>query len=64
MKALITKASDWDYEEVKEVNSIEDILKIHPKVVIKKIDGTYINIFGEKYDGFDIEITIYDEYIE
>lgn len=64
MKALITKASDWEYEETKEVNSIEDILKIYPEVVLRKIDDSYVSLFGNKYKGYDIEIKIYDDWME
>ncbi len=64
MKALITKASEWDWFEVKEVNSIEDILKIHPRVVLEKIDDEYVTMFGDKYKGLDIKIEIYDDWRE
>lgn len=64
MKALITKTSDWEYREVKEVNSIEDILKIHPKVVLEKIDDDYIELFGDEYKDFDMKVEIYDYWRE
>lgn len=64
MKALITKTSDWEYREVKEINSIEDIFKIHPRVVLEKIDDAYTDLFGEKYKDFDMKIEIYDDWRE
>ena len=64
MKALITKASDWEYEDTKEVNSIEDILKIHSRVVLEKIDDNYVSLFGNKYKDYDIKIEIYDDWRE
>lgn len=73
MLAYITKASNWDYREFKEVNSVEDILKIYKSVVIEPnyFKGRPI----EELDAFSIEdrknlikaeiqITIYDSYIE
>ena len=64
MKALITKSSDWAYEDTKEVNSIEDILKINSRVVLKKIDDEYVHLFGNRYKDFDIEVEIYDDWRE
>lgn len=63
MKALITKASEWDWFEVKEVNSIEDILAIAPSVVIYQIKEGWKE-FDEQPDDCEIEIKIYDDYIE
>ncbi len=63
MKALITKASDWDWFEVKEVNSIEDVLEIAPSVIIEKIEDG-LKQFDEQPDDCEIEIKIYDYYIE
>lgn len=64
MKAFIEKASDWEYEGTKEVNSIEDILKISPRVVLEKIDDEFVTLFGKRYKGFDIRIEIYDSWRE
>lgn len=63
MKALITKASEWDWFEVKEVNSIKDILAIAPSVVIYRIEDGWRE-FDEQPDDCEIEIKIYDDYIE
>ena len=64
MKALIAKSSDWEYEDTKEVNSIEDILKINSRVVLEKIDDEYVSLFGNKYKDFDIKVEIYDDWRE
>lgn len=64
MKALITKTSDWGYEVTKEVNSIEDILEIHHRVVLERIDDEYVTLFGNKYKGYDLRIEIYDDWRE
>lgn len=64
MKALITKTSEGEYEVTKEVNSIEDILKINSKVVLEKIDDEFVTLFGKRYKGFDIRIEIYDSWRE
>lgn len=64
MKAIIEKASDWEYEDTKEVNSIEDILKISPRVVLEKIDDKYVALFGNKFKGYDIKVEIYDDWRE
>lgn len=64
MKALIKKSSDWEYEEVKEVNSIEDIFKIYSRVVLEKIDDSYVPLFGNKFKDYDLIIEIYDDWRE
>ena len=72
MLALVTKASDDSYYEFKEVNSVEDILKIDSCVVITP--SYYIKNDAKYWDGFlkedidklekaKIEIEIYDDYI-
>lgn len=63
MKALITKASEWDWFDVKEVNSVEDVLKIAPRVIVETIeDGR--KEFDEQPDDCKIEIKIYDDWVE
>ena len=49
MKFTLTKASDWDYEKTIIVNSLEDLKKIYPCLVI---------------DFERMTITIYDTWIE
>ena len=34
MKFTLVKASDWDYEETIIVNSLEDLKKIYPCLVV------------------------------
>lgn len=73
MLAYITKASDWTYKEFKEINTIEDVLKIYTYVIIAR--NPYKGILVKDWDGFseddkknlskaEIEITIYDDWVE
>lgn len=63
MKAVIKKASDWDYREVKEINTLEELLKIYHSLIIET-DKTIINIYKEKGKKIDCVVTIYDDYVE
>lgn len=63
MKVLIKKASDWDYREVKEINTLEELLKIYPSLIIDR-DKTIIDIYKEKNEKIDCVIRIYDDYVE
>lgn len=62
MKAFITKASDYDHEEVKEFNTLMDLLNY-----VKK-NGSIIVSKAHSWDkeryGADFDIVIYDDYIE
>ncbi len=49
MKFTLRKASDWDYEKTIIVNSLEDLKKIYPCLVV---------------DFERMTITIYDTWIE
>lgn len=73
MLVLITKASDDYWYKFKEVNTIEDLLKINSRLIIKK--NFYIKEDAEFWDGFakediknlekaKIEVVIYDDYVE
>lgn len=73
MLAYITKASDWTYKEFKEINTIEDVLKIYESVIIAQ--NPYKGVSIGDWDGFseddkknlskaEIEITIYDDWVE
>lgn len=55
MKVLVIKASDDEYEEIKEINTIEEIEQIYKRIVID---------FRRKRKGTNATITIYDDYIE
>ena len=64
MKALITKASDWEWFDVKEVDSIEDVLKIAPRDIVRimeKDDGKESK--DQTGDG-QVGIKIYDDFGE
>lgn len=63
MKAVIKKASDWDYREVKEINTLEELLKIYHSLIIDT-DKTTINLYEEKDEKIDCVVKIYDDYVE
>ena len=63
MKAVIKKASDWDYREVKEINTLEELLKIYHSLIIDT-SKNIINIYKEKDKKIDCVVTIYDDYVE
>lgn len=63
MKVVIKKASDWDYREVKEINTLEELLKIYHSLIIYT-DKTIINVYKEKNEKIDCVVKIYDDYIE
>ena len=63
MKAVIKKASDWDYREVKEINTLEELLKIYHSLIIDT-SKNIINIYKEKDKKIDCVVTIYDNYVE
>ena len=73
MLAYITKANDWTYKEFKEINTIEDVLKIYRGVIVTR--NPYKGRSIGEWDGFseddkknlskaEIEITIYDSWVE
>lgn len=73
MLVLITKASDDYWYKFKEVNTIEDLLKINSRLIIQKNYHTKNDV--EFWDGFKkedienlkkakIEVVIYDSYVE
>lgn len=49
MTFTLYKASDWKFREEITVNSIEDLRNIYPRLIVN-------------FD--DMEITIYDDYVE
>lgn len=55
MKVLIRKASDDEYEEIREINKIEELETIYKKIIID---------FRRKRKGTNATIIIYDDYIE
>lgn len=63
MKVVIEKASDWNYREVKEINTLEELLKIYPLLIIDT-NKNIINIYKERNKKIDCVVTIYDDYVE
>lgn len=63
MKVVIEKASDWNYREVKEINTLEELLKIYNTLIIDT-SKNIINIYKEKDKNIDCVVTIYDDYVE
>ena len=63
MKVVIKKASDCDYREVKEINTLEELLKIYHSLIIDT-DKTTINLYKEKDEKIDCVVKIYDDYVE
>lgn len=63
MKVVIKKASDWDYKEVKEINTLEELLNIYHSLIIDT-DKTIINLYKEKDEKIDCVVRIYDGYVE
>ena len=63
MKVVIKKARDWNYREVKEINTLEELLKIYHSLIIDT-DKTIINLYKEKDEKIDCVVKIYDDYVE
>ena len=63
MKVLIKKASNWGYREVKEINTLEELLKIYHSLIIYT-DKHTINIFKKENEKIDCVVKIYDDYDE
>lgn len=67
MKALLKKASDWDYYKNIEVNNIDDLFKIYHSLIIEN-DTATLDLYKHgdyNYDkDFELIITIYDDYVE
>lgn len=61
IKYIITKASDWNYKEIKTISST-DFYKM-----IKDLQNEYgceLIINFDTYHEVDVEIMIYDDYVE
>lgn len=63
MKVLIKKASNWGYREVKEINTLEELLKIYHSLIIYT-DKPTINIYEKENEKIDCVVKIYDDYVE
>ena len=69
MKVLLTKASDWNFEKIIEIEKLIELRDIG-----EKNDGEFVIDFGftkymsnddkEKYKECALEVKIYDDYIE
>jgi len=68
MKVLITKASDIDYEEIKEFKDWNELMEY-----LKRKYSSWVIEFNQKkiiYNMFcqdnkvDVEVTMYDDFIE
>lgn len=74
MITLITKASDSYWYDFKDINTIEDLMKIYPRVIVQ--ENYFIKRDTELWGGWfkqaDIlklekakyHVTIYDDYVE
>lgn len=63
MKVIIEKASDSGYRKVKEINTLEELLKVYHSLIIYT-DKTTINLYKEKDEKIDCVVIIYDDYFE
>ena len=63
MKALITKTSDWEYLEIKDVETIDDALSISNRLVLSKMDDSDKEIYPNS-ENCEIKIEIYDDWRE
>lgn len=73
MLVLIKKASDDDWYQFKNINTLEEVLKIAPTVIVSK--NKYTKSILKYWEGFKqedipkleqakIKIMIYDDWIE
>lgn len=74
MLVFVTKASESYWYDFKEVNTLDDLMKIHNSVIVEENDFTNPDYF-EYWDDFKKEdipkaisakyhVTIYDNYVE
>ena len=68
MKALLKKASDWNYYKNIEINNLSELLKIHNSLIVETDELTldlYKHSDNDTYNkDFEIVITIYDDWVE
>lgn len=62
IKYIITKASDWNYGEIKTISSTDFYKMI--KDLQNEYDCALIVDFVTHYDEVDVKIMIYDDYVE
>lgn len=61
MKAILEKASDWEFKEKVDVDTIEECLDRYGRVVIGPASDWDK---GEGFEDCEIVVTIYDDYLE
>lgn len=67
MTFVVKKASDWNYEQIIKLNTLEEL-----KTYVENVGGNGIIIekldkdgdFENDISSVDMKITIYDDYIE
>ena len=66
MKAYLRMASDWQFGEDIEVNTLEDLFQIMEDYAETDTDGSKLlhSLIVEKRDNGTLDITIYDDYVE
>ena len=69
MRVLITKASDLDYEEIREFkdwNELVVYLRERYSSWIVELDKKKIvyNMFAKESEWVDVEVTMYDDFVE
>lgn len=66
MTFIVTKASDWHYEQIIKMNTLEELKtyveNIGFPIIIEKLDKD--GDFESDVSSVDMKITIYDDYIE
>ena len=63
MKVKLRKASDWNFEEVREVETLND-LKALEEEFSSELIVNFLDNEEKAEEGVDIDITIYDDYVE
>ena len=63
MKVKITKASDFKFEEMRKISTLQDLKGIEEEFSSELI-VRFADIEEQQEEGFDISIIIYDDYVE
>lgn len=63
MKVKITKASDFKFEEMREISTLQDLKEIE-KEFSSELIVRFADVEEQQEEGFDISIIIYDDYVE
>ena len=73
MLVFVTKASESYWYDFREINTLDELLDIYPQVIVERY--TYHEGYFDFWDGFkeediskaektEIQVTIYDDYVE